>query len=104
MVNNSFRAYPITSLGIGNPVISSIGSDHSITNELSGRGYMKMSATMVAVALNVPGVSNVIELFDFDNATGELSNFRTADLNSATGQVYGIEFANNKIFATLILE
>ncbi|HET9054390.1 MAG TPA: PKD domain-containing protein, partial [Cyclobacteriaceae bacterium] len=26
--NNAFRAYPITALGIGNPVISSLGSDH----------------------------------------------------------------------------
>ncbi len=100
--NNSFRAYPITSNGIGNPVITSIGSDHSLNNEISARGYMKLGFNNVlAVALSIPGVSNVLELFDFDNATGVLSNYRVADLNSATGQVYGVEFAGNKIFATL---
>jgi large repetitive protein len=100
--NNSFRAYRITATGIGNPVISGIGSEHSLSNEISGRGYMKLGGNnILAVALSTPGVSNVLELFDFDNATGKLSNFRTADLNSATGQVYGIEFAGNKIFATL---
>jgi large repetitive protein len=100
--NNSFRAYQVTSAGISNPVITSIGSDHSLTNEISGRGYMKLGPNnILAVALSTPGVSNVLELFDFDNATGVLSNYRVADLNSATGQVYGIEFAGNKIFATL---
>jgi large repetitive protein len=100
--NNSFRAYPVTTAGIGNPVISSIGSDHTLNNEISGRGYMKLGGNnILAVALSTPGVSNVLELFDFDNTTGELSNFRTADLNSADGQVYGVEFAGDKLFATI---
>lgn len=100
--NNSFRAYQITSNGIGNPVISSIGSDHVLSNEIGGRGYMKLGGgNILAVALSTPGVSNVIELFDFNPATGMVSNFRSADLGSATGQVYGIEFVGNKIFATL---
>ncbi len=100
--NNSFRAYQITANGISNPVITSIGSDHSLNNEISGRGYMKLGPNnILTVALSTPGVSNVLELFDFDNATGELSNFRSIDLNSASGQVYGVEFAGNKIFVTI---
>lgn len=101
--NNSFRAYRISNLGIGNPVISSIGSDHNITSEKNGQGYMKLGSTgRLAVALSTPGVSNVVEIFDFDT-TGVVSNFRTADLGSPSGEVYGVEFSSggNKLFATL---
>jgi gliding motility-associated-like protein len=102
--NNSFRAYRISSNGISNPVISSIGSDHAITSAESGQGYMKLGAQdRLAVALSTPGVSNVVEIFDFIDSTGTVTNFRTADLESTTGQVYGVEFspAGNKLFATL---
>lgn len=100
--NNSFRAYRITPNGILSPVISSIGSDHTFNAPEAGQGYMKLGAqNLLAVALSNPGVSNVLEIFDFDDATGIVSNLRVADLNSATGQVYGVEFFGNKIFATL---
>ncbi|MBX2963766.1 MAG: PKD domain-containing protein [Cyclobacteriaceae bacterium] len=101
--NNSFRAYRITNSGILNPVISSIGSDHVLTAPETGQGYMKLGGgNVLAVALSNPGVSNVLEIFDFNNATGAVTNFRTADLNSTTGQVYGVEFAGNKILTTLL--
>jgi len=102
--NNSFRAYRITDLGIGNPVISSIGSDHTVTSAENGQGYMKLGGNnMIAVALSTPGTSNVVELFDFADSTGTVSNFRTADLDNPNGQVYGVEFSpgGNKLFATL---
>jgi large repetitive protein len=102
--NNSFRAYRLTPQGISNPVISSIGSDHLFSVEEHGEGYMKLGGrNMLAVALSTPGVSNVVELFDFVDSTGMVTNFRTANLNSTTGQVYGVEFSpgGNKLFATL---
>lgn len=102
--NNSFRAYPISNLGIGNPVISAIGSDHSITSASAGQGYMKLGPqNRLAVALSNEGTSNAVELFDFNPATGAITNFRTADLNSPAGTVYGIEFSpgGNRIYTTL---
>ncbi len=102
--NNSFRAYRISDLGISNPVISSIGSDHAVTDPENGQGYMKLGPqNRLAVALSTPGTSNVIEVFDFADSTGVVSNFRTADLNNPNGQVYGVEFSpgGNKLFATL---
>lgn len=102
--NNSFRAYRITADGISNPVVSSIGSDHVVTSPENGQGYMKLGAqNRLVVALSTPGVSNVVEVFDFIDSTGVVTNFRTADLNSTTGQVYGVEVspAGNKLFATL---
>ena len=100
--NNAFRAYPITGTGIGNPVISTLGSDHLITDELNGRGYMELGGqNQIAVALASTGVSNFLEFFDFDNTTGAITNFRSVDLNSTAEQVYGVEFVGNKVFATL---
>lgn len=102
--NNSFRAYRISNLGIGNPVISSIGSDHALTSAENGQGYMKLGPQdRLAVALSTPGTSNVVEVFDFSDSTGLITNFRTADLNNPNGQVYGVEFSpgGNKLYATL---
>ena len=100
--NNSFRAYQITSLGISNPVISSIGSDHVYTAAENGQGYMELGGNnQLAVALSTPGVSNVVEVFDFDPTSGEVSNFRTADLENPNGQVYGLEFSGSKLLTTL---
>lgn len=102
--NNSFRAYRITQQGVGNPVITSIGSDHGLIPIEAAQGYMKLGAgNRLAVALSNPGVSNKVEIFDFIDSSGVVTNFRSVDLNSTTGQVYGIEFspAGNKLFATL---
>lgn len=104
--SNIFRTYRISEKGIGNPVISAIGSVHSLSEPQNAQGYMKLGAqNRLAVALSTPGVSNKVEVFDFDSATGKLSNFRTANLQSASGQVYGVELSpmGNKLFATLRL-
>ncbi len=102
--NNSFRAYRITPTGISNPVVSSIGSDHMITSAENGQGYMKLgSLNRLVVALSTPGVSNVVEIFDFIDSTGAVTNFRTADLENPAGQAYGVEVSpgGNKLFVTL---
>ncbi|MEQ8424001.1 MAG: PKD domain-containing protein, partial [Cyclobacteriaceae bacterium] len=102
--NNTFRAYPISPTGIGDPVFSSIGSDHTFKSVEAGQGYIKIGArNNVAVALSQPGVSNFVELFTLVDSSGRLTNFRQIDLNEPTGQVYGIEFSpgGNKVFATL---
>lgn len=102
--NNTFRAYPVTVQGIGMPVFSSIGSDHSFTPVENGEGYIKLGPrNNLAVALSTPGTSNIVELFHFNDSTGTLNNYRKIDLNQATGQVYGVEFSpgGNKLFATV---
>lgn len=100
--NNSFRAYQITQQGISNPVISSIGSVHSFSIEANGQGYMELGGnSMLAVALSDPGTSNVVEIFDFVDSTGTVVNYRRADLQIPVGQVYGLEFSGNKLYASV---
>lgn len=99
--NNSFRSYQITVDGIGNPVISGVGSDHLVTEELNGQGYMELEGDMLAVALSNGPTSNFIEVFDFVDSTGMVTNFRSLNLNTTAGQVYGVEISGNKILATI---
>jgi hypothetical protein len=100
--NNSFRAYQITAEGISNPVISSIGSAHSFSTEANGQGYMELGGnSMLAVALSTPGVSNVVEIFDFVDSSGTVVNYRRADLQTPAGQVYGLEFSGDKLYASV---
>lgn len=100
--NNSFRAYEVTLDGIGNPVISSVGSDHLVTEELNGQGYMELGGqNLLAVALSTSPTSNFIEVFDFVDSTGMVTNFRSLNLNTTVGQVYGVEISGNKILATI---
>jgi PKD repeat protein len=102
--NNVFRSYPITQQGIGQPVYSEAGSDHTFKAQQNGEGYMKIGPrNNVAVALSTPGTSNLIELFTLNDSTGRLDNYRKIDLNEPNGQVYGIEFSpgGNKVFATV---
>jgi large repetitive protein len=90
--NNTFRAYPVTSQGIGQPVLSSVGSPHGFN---SGVGAMKFSpdGTKLAVTISEGGC-NKLEIFDFDPETGELSEYARIDLG-CNGDVYGMDFSND---------
>lgn len=104
--NNLFRAYQLTGDGIQAPVISQIGSIHNSAIESAGRGYMRLS-NLNTLALNLPtGGNNFIEIFDFENGDGTISEFRQVDVNqdfSVAGNLYGLEFSGDgrKIFASL---
>lgn len=102
--NNTFRTYRITAGGLGDPIYSSIGSDHSYTSAANGQGYMKLGAkNTLAVALSTPGTSNLIELFHLNDSTGMLSYYRKISLSNTSGQVYGVEFSGggSKVYASV---
>jgi gliding motility-associated-like protein len=74
--NDEFYAYPLTSSGIGAPVVSNVGT---VNNNNSGlfmesKGYMKASPNgrrIVHASLNT---LNIAEVYDFDKSTGFVSN------------------------------
>lgn len=90
--NNTFRAYPVSSQGIGQPVLSSVGSNHGFN---SGVGAMKFSpdGTKLAVTISEGGC-NKVEIFEFDQQTGELTEYARVDLG-CDGDVYGLEFSQD---------
>jgi gliding motility-associated-like protein len=84
---DSFYSFRITSAGIQNtPVISTVGSKQGI-----GAGHMKSNRQFNKIAIGVTFGSK-LELFDFDNATGIVSNPIAWNVNLG-GLVYGIEFS-----------
>jgi large repetitive protein len=102
--NNTFRAYQITRQGLGEAIYSEIGSVHSFKFPANGQGYMKLGPRdNLAVALSTPSTSNILELFQLNDTTGVIRNYRKVDMNQPTGQVYGIEFSpgGRKLFATI---
>lgn len=91
---DQFYAYPITSNGIGTPVVSSVGP--SIESFMNYRGALKISPDgrrlAVCHAFFSPALSGVALLYDFDSMTGEVSN----ELSLASDLVYyGAEFSPN---------
>ncbi|MBL4734671.1 MAG: PKD domain-containing protein [Flavobacteriales bacterium] len=77
--SDQFYAYPITSTGIGPPVVSATGTVHQedgdgVYEEVIG--YLKSSSDgkqLASVIFN-SNTSGAIELFDFDNSLGTVSN------------------------------
>lgn len=98
--NNTFRAYPVTEFGIGQPVFSSAGSAHNFG---TGVGSMKFSPDGTKVAVTIrDGACSRVEIFDFDGSSGTLTEYALLDLGCNSEDVYGIEFSNdsNRLFVT----
>ena len=96
--NNNFYVFKIDDNGINTtPQIYSIGSIHEGAYS-NARGYLKVSPNgdLIAVAL---ANTNHIELFDFNNQTGEVSNPRFIE---GISNPYGLEFSpdQSKLYAT----
>ncbi|RAI92004.1 T9SS type B sorting domain-containing protein [Algoriphagus yeomjeoni] len=90
--NNTFRAYPVSAQGIGQPVLSSVGSDHGFN---SGVGTMKFNSDGDQIAVTISeGGCNKLEIFDFDSDTGEMTEYARIDLG-CDGDVYGMEFSED---------
>jgi len=90
---DTFNSYLLTSVGLNTtPIVSSIGTVIS-GNPAYTIGYMKSSSNGKRLAVAISFLSNV-ELFDFDNTTGLLSNVITFS-NFGNPGAYGIEFSPN---------
>ncbi|MCB9252501.1 MAG: gliding motility-associated C-terminal domain-containing protein [Flavobacteriales bacterium] len=111
--NNDFLVYKLSSAGLSSsPVVSSVGPAWSSSNNGFSKGYMKFSPDGTKLVAAVAGNQNSfggryqnnqgrIEVYDFDNLTGKLSNPQIIDksnVNSTVGAVsaiYGVEFSPN---------
>lgn len=101
---NNFLSFPVTNIGIGTPVVSNVGSVHQTTQARQGQGYMKLAnGDRIAVALSVSDNENYVEVFNFDNTTGEITNPIQLEITGVPGQVYGTSFSPGmtNLFATV---
>ena len=90
--SNVFRAYLLTSSGLNPvPVLSAIGPTLTGNNNI-GTGYMKFSPNGSKLGMAHAGLFN-FELYDFDNATGLVSNHLQLNAVIANPLTYGFEFS-----------
>ena len=85
-----FIAFEVTNSGVNlNPVISNAGLSHG-----NGSGYMKINSGFNKIAQGNL-FEGVVEMFDFDNSTGEVTEDVSWNYNFGTPQIYGVEFSPN---------
>nr|WKN38487.1 gliding motility-associated C-terminal domain-containing protein [Tunicatimonas sp. TK19036] len=100
--NNNFRAYSITEQGIGTPVVSSVGSNHDLTVAEDAQGYIKFGGDSTGTIVGVVA-DNRVELFNFDQATLEMTDPTVVDFSSVGAQPYGIEFQTDSTGNTVVI-
>ncbi|QHT71162.1 PKD domain-containing protein [Rhodocytophaga rosea] len=101
--SNTFRVYPLTPQGVGTPETYDVGTSHG-PETVKGEGYMKISSDGSKLAVVIPGANgaqNVVEVFDFDTTTGEVSNPLTLNLGTAPPTAYGLEFSGDQLYVSL---
>jgi len=98
--NNRYVAFLIDATGVNTtPIISDVGEIHPLAGSGS-RGYLKASSQGDKIGIAMVGSTNDgvnnIEILDFDNATGLISNPQSWEptFNSS----YGVEFSPNGQF------
>ncbi len=99
---DTIRLRRVTKNGVSISKIVEIGS--KIDSTFKGEGYIKVSKDGTKFAVAIPGGKrNVIELYDFADSTGAITNKRIIDLGPAPPTVYGIEFSpdSKTLFATM---
>ena len=88
-----FFAYLLTENGLEQPVISETGTEHT-KDDLNNNaiGYLKVSPDGCKIAQAIYG-KGIVELLDFDKATGEISNAISS--NPVFTGAYGVEFSTD---------
>lgn len=91
--NNQFIAYELTPTGINPAVTSNVGVSIISFNETVG--YLKTSPNGELIACANSENSSSIQLFKFNNSTGQLSLISTSSFSANPIGAYGIEFSPN---------
>ncbi len=102
---DKFYAYQVTGGGIASPVISSAGAVQGggYIDQTNAYGYLKASPDGSTLAAAITG-QNLIQLFDFNTATGTVSNARSYNTTIPGVSPYGIEYSpdSRKLYASLL--
>jgi gliding motility-associated-like protein len=101
--SSRFFSFLISSDGISDPVISSAGSfiGGGYADQNNAFGYMKAAPDGSKIALAITGL-NKIELYDFNNTSGIVSNPLSFTSTDPGISPYGIEFSSDarKLYST----
>ena len=103
--SDAFYAYLVTATGLSAPVISHSGivqKDVGSGSNAEAIGYMHISNDGKKLALTCEYKLNTIQIFDFNNSTGTVSNPITDTAFLGSSGCYGVCFSpdNTKLYAT----
>ena len=101
--NNKFLAYLLTPTGLNlTPIVSPVGSNHTSSSNNNRYGYLRCSHNGKKLVSTLGGnpadtlTSNrTLELFDFDNASGSVSNPLILAKSSDNYTAYSSEFSSD---------
>ncbi|MDZ7900239.1 MAG: gliding motility-associated C-terminal domain-containing protein [Arcicella sp.] len=99
---DSIRLRRVTKNGVTISTVVKIGSRIDSTSK--GEGYLKVSQDGTKLAVAIPGgARNLVEVYDFADSTGAITNKKTIDLGPNPPKLYGVEFSpdSKTLFATL---
>ncbi len=105
--SDEFCAFLLDSKGVSTPVISHAGDTVSgdASHPTNAYGYMKAAPDGSKLALAISGMKKV-ELYDFDNSSGKVTNPQTYTFNLSDPLVVpvGIEFSQDsrKVYTTVL--
>ncbi|MEQ9230103.1 MAG: PKD domain-containing protein, partial [Cyclobacteriaceae bacterium] len=102
--SNMFRTNFVSGDGILANVYSPVGEVHDDTDPVQATGAIKFSIGAQFIAATLPrSTGSFVELFDFDQTTGAVTNPRLIDLQE-TDPVYGVEFSPDlsKLYLTTL--
>ena len=93
--NNIFRVYDITAQGIGNPIFSTTGSVHDLSEPTDAEGYIEFggneNTALLAVALG-----GEVEVFEYDAQERTVSEPITVSVPGES-ETYGLEFVGDSL-------
>jgi len=87
--DSTYYSYRLSSSGLTGPTTTSIGTTHS-----TARGYMKTSPNGEKL-ISLLYDEDIIDIFDFDDTNGTLSNFLTITGMTFDVGPYGLEFSSD---------
>jgi len=103
--SNNFFVFPVTEQGVGTPVITSVGFRRAETGAGQNRetiGLLRASSNGKKIASTTSyRPANNLEIFDFDNSNGKISNGLPLSL---AGNPYGICFSpdDTKLYVSFL--
>lgn len=100
--SNDFRLFKVTKNGVEAAGTQGIGLPHD--SRFEGKGQIKLANSGKKLAVVIPGPPrNYVEVYDFSDSLGTISNKITIDLGPAPPSAYGVEFSpdGTKMFVTL---
>jgi len=94
--SSNFSVYPLTTRGVGAPQRYSVGEIHG-SSTAKGEGYLKVYRNKVAIVIPGGGSEqNIVQVFNFNNATGVISGPpNTIRLGATPPRAYGVEIVGD---------